>query len=215
MGDTTQIEIISRQLDKIATAVTTHPTGMTSGQIALFAAAIGATAAILSQLVVFLLTRFKERGNLRKELVAEERRIAFLLTEYYKDLVMHKVHKQYWYRTSEVHQPGTEDSKDSHERHFVSNQRSFETLTKIRETTSQYFKTVTHFTNLTGQNKIISDTLSEIKLFKPRKASTFSEVTTYNELLKAQPIEEADLNKAYLYYSDCFDKINIEMTKRM
>jgi len=215
MGDTTHIQIISKQLDKIAEVVSTHPTGMTSGQVALLAAAIGATAAILSQLVVFLLTRFKERGNLRRELVAEERRIAFLLTEYYKDLVMHKVHKQYWYRTSEVHQPGTEDSKDSHERHFTSNQRSFETMTKIRETTSEYFKTVTYFTNLTGQNKMISETLSKIKSFKPRKASTFSEVTTYRELLKAQPIEEEALNKEYLYYSDCFDKINVEMTKKM
>lgn len=214
MSDTTHIEIITKQLDKIAEAVIAPSTGMTSGQIALFAAAIGASAALLSQLVIFLLTRFKERGNFRKELIAEERRIAFLLGEYYKDLVMHKVHKQYWYRTSEVHQPGTEDSKDSLERHFTSNQSSFESLTKIREITSQYFKTVTHFTNLTGQNKKISDALSEIKFFKPKKASDFSEVTTYDELLKAQAIEEDALNKIYLHYSECYNKINIEMTKK-
>ncbi len=215
MPDTTQIEIIGKQLDKVVNAVTQHPTGMTSGQIALFAAAIGATAAILSQLVIFLLTKFKERGNLKKELIAEERRVAFLITEYYKELVMHKVHKQYWYRTSELHNQGTEDGKDSHNRHFASNQKGFETMNKIRETTAQYFKVVTHFTNLTGSNEIINTALKEIKSFKPRKASEFSEVRSYPELLKAQAIEEAELNKEYLFYSECFDKINIEMTARM
>lgn len=215
MKDTTQIEIIGNQLDKIVDVITKPNTGMSTGTIALYAAIIGASAAILSQVIIFVLTRYKERSNLRKELIAEERRIAFLLTEYYKDLVMHKVHKQYWYRTSEVHNPGTDDSKDSHRRHFESNQRSFETMTKIRVTMSEYFKVVTHFTNLTGQNETINNVLIEIKSFKPRKASSFSEVETYDELLIAQSIEEEDLNKEYLLYSNCFDKINAEMVKVM
>jgi len=214
VDDTTHIEIISKQLDKIV-AISQHQSGMTTGEIALIAAAIGASAAILSQLVIFLLTRFKERSNLRQELVAEERRIAYLLTEYYKELVMHKVHKQYWYRTSELHNPGTEDGKDSHERHFISNQRSFETMTKIRVTTSEYFKIVSRFTNLNGRNELINQTLAEIKSFEPRKASVFSEIKTYEELLIAQEIEEKELNKVYLFYSSCFDRINIEMTKEM
>lgn len=181
----------------------------------MLAAIIGASAAILGQLLVFFLTRFKERKNLNNELIADERRIAFLLTEFYKELVMHKVHKMYWYRTSEIRNHDKEDSKDSHERHFVSNQRSFETLTRIRVTTSDYFKTVTHFTNLTGQDKIISQTLKDIKAFKPRKASEFESVSSYeNLLIIAQTKEEDELNKVYLYYSDCFDRINSVMTKK-
>jgi hypothetical protein len=213
--DTIRVEIISKQLDKVVDSVTQHPSGLTQGEVVLLAAAIGASAAILSQLLVFLLTRFKERANLRKELIADERRIAFLLTEYYKELVMHKVHKMYWYRTSEIQRHGTDDGIDSHERHFVSNQRSFETMTKIRVMTSDYFKVVTHFTNLVGQRKVITQVLTDIKAFNPRKASEFSEVKTYNELLVAQTKEETELNKVYLYFSDCFNKINADMTKKM
>lgn len=213
--DTTRVEIIGKHLDKVVDAMTKHPSGLTQGEVVLLAAAIGASAAILSQLVVFFMTRFKERANLRKELVADERRIAFLLTEYYKELVMHKVHKMYWYRTSEIHSHDKEDSKDSHERHFVSNQRSFATMTSIRVTTSDYFKVVTHFTNLVGQRTEITKALADIKTFKPRKASDFSEIETYEKLLVAQNIEEAELNKVYLYFSDCFDKINADMVKKM
>lgn len=213
--DSTRVEIISKQLDTIVESLAQHPAGLTSGQIALTAAAVGASAAILSQLFTFFLTRFKERTNLKKELVAEERRIAFLQTEYFKEIVMHKVHKQYWYRTSELHPPETTDSKDSHERHFQSNQRSFEAMSKLRVTTSEYFKIVTHFTIISGQNKVINQSLADIKLFKPRKASDFAQVGTYNELLRAHTIEEDELNKVYLYYSDRFDIINAEMTKKV
>ena len=80
---------------------------------------------------------------------------------------------------------------------------------------SDYFKIVTHFTNLAGQNKSINDILLEIKSFKPRKASSFSEVETYEELLIAQSEEEDNLNKEYLLYSNYFDKINTEMVKMM
>jgi hypothetical protein len=212
--DALKLELIINHFNMIATAISAQAEGLTSGEVALVAAAIGASAAILAQFVIFFLTRFKEKENLLKELIAEERRLSLLLTESYKELVMHKVHKQYWYRTSEVFNPGTDDSRDSHERHFRSNEKSFETIAEIRVTTSEYFKTVTHFIILTGENHFISQSLSEIKSFKPRKSSDFSQVETYEELFKAEAEEEAELNKVYLYYSDCFDKINKEMINK-
>lgn len=212
--DTTRVEFVGRQVDRVIETFNQHPHGLTSGQVALIAASIGALAAILPQFIIFFLTRFKEISNQIRELIAEERRIAYLLTELYKELVMHKVHKQYWYRTSEIHHPNTDDSKDSHERHFISNQRSFETMTKIRITMSDYFKTVTLFTNLAGKNVTIDETMSAIKTFKPRKASNFSEISTYEELVKAEAKEEELLNEVYLFYSDCFDRINSEMIKK-
>ena len=209
--DTTRVEFMGKQLDKVVDLATQHPTGLSTGEVALIAATIGALSAILAQLLVFTLTRRKDREVIKKALLADERRFAVLLTEYYKELVMHKVHKQYWYRTSEIRKTSEEDGKDSHERHFKSNDRSFATLTRIRETTSEYFKAVTHFASYTEQNEIIDKTLEDIKLFKPRKASDFSEVQTYNELLIAQEVEEEELNKVYLFYSDSFDRINTEM----
>jgi hypothetical protein len=215
MRDTTYVEVVGAQLNSLTKTLANPPSeGLTSAEVALIAATIGASAAILAQVVIFLLTRIKETGNLRKQLIADERRIAILLTEYYKELVMHKVHKQYWYRTSEIFSSEAEDSKDSHNRHFISNQRSFETLTKIKETISEYFKTVTHFTILSDENKKINTLLDEIKHFKPRKASTFSEVKTYDELLLAQSLEEEKLNEVYRHYSDCFDRIHLQMIKK-
>ena len=215
MTDTTKIEFIGKEANKIIDSLNQRPTGMSSGEIALLAAIIGALAAILTQVLFFYLTRHKEISNLRKELVANERRIAYLLSQHYKELVMHKVHKQYWYRTSVVFRPGTEDSSDSHKRHFKSNQKSFEILAKIHETTSEYFKTVTHFTVLTGQNDVIDNLLNGIKLFEPRKASDFSYISNYEDLLEEQPKEEKALNTVYLFYSESFDRINSEMKKKI
>lgn len=188
---------------------------MNAGEIAIIGSITGASIALVTQVLVFQLSKSKEKKNQIRELIADERRIAYMLTAYYKDLVMHKVHKQYWYRTSEIHYSNTEDRKDSHSRHFKSNEKAFNRLNDIRVTTAEYFKVVTSFTILTGENKIIQETLDKIKSFVPRKASTFAEVKTYSELLKAQGIEEDSLNDVYLYYSDCYNKINQEMIKRV
>ncbi|MES2702693.1 MAG: hypothetical protein V4649_08650 [Bacteroidota bacterium] len=212
--DTTRLELIGKQLDQMISNID-HTNKISTGQIALIAAAIGASAAILAQLVIFLLTRFKERDNFKRELVAEERRLAYLLSELYKELVMHKVHKRYWYKTAEIYSRDKEEIKDSHERHFESNKKSFETLTKIQVTTSEYVKVVTHFTNLFGQNGVISKALNDIRTFQPRKASDFSGITTYEVLLKAQDKEESDLNIFYRYYTKCYDTINIEMISKI
>ena len=209
--DTTKIEIVGKQVDRAITAITQHPDGLSSGQIAIIAAAIGASAAILPQFIIFFLTRRKERNNLKRELIADERRIALLLTEYYKELVMHKVHKQYWIKASDLPSNSPEEGKDWYNRHFLSSQRSFETLTKIRVTLSDYFKIVTHFINLTRKNPGIEQALKDIKSFKPRKASEFERVKTYPELLKETEKEEDGLNNVYLNYSACFDRINNEM----
>ena len=212
MTDTARVEVIGKQLDLVLEKLTQHPVGLTNGEVALLAASIGAMAAIGAQVVIFLLTRWKEKSNLKKQLIAEERQTAYLLTEYYKELVMHKVHKQYWYRTSVILH-GTNDAEDSHKRHFISNERSFETMNKIRITTSEYFKTVTLFTNLSGKKDSITRELNNIKSFEPRKSSEFDDINSYDELLIAQDKEEDNLNIEYLCYSKSYDKINSEMIK--
>jgi hypothetical protein len=210
--DTTKIEIVGKNLYKIVQTTPVQPNGLTTTQVALYAAAIGASAAILAQLIIFFLTRYKERDNLKQDLIAEERRLALLLTEYYKELVMHKVHKQYWIKTSDLPANSEEEAKDWYNRHFLSSQRSFETLTKIKVILSDYYQTVTRFINLTCKNEKITQVLKDIKSFKPRKASTFDNVETYSQLLTAHDAEENSLNEVYLYYSNCFDKINGQMT---
>lgn len=208
-----------QNLDKVTKTITKtvvqNPRGLSTGIIALYASMIGAGAALLSQVIVFGLNDFKEKRNKKKELIAEERRLAFMLTELYKELVMHKVHKKYWYRTSEILNHDIDDSKDSHDRHFISNQRSFETLSQIRLTTSEYMKTVNHFLNITSENSVVLNTIKGLNKFQPRKASDFNEVSTYQELLNAQSVEEEALNEVYLFYSTSYDTIYQEMKKRI
>jgi hypothetical protein len=133
-----------------------NQTGLSSGEVALIAASISAMTAFGAQFLTHYLSRRKEKKNLIAGLIADERRIAYLLTTYYKELVMHKVHKQYWYKTSELKEHSEEENKDSHKKHFESNQKSFETIAKINLTTSEYFKMITLYTILKGPNTIIS-----------------------------------------------------------
>ncbi|RKR80289.1 hypothetical protein BDD43_0385 [Mucilaginibacter gracilis] len=210
--DTTRIEITGKQIDKIIGTLSQHPSGLSPVQAVLIAASIGAISAILVQVVTYLLTTKKERKNLRIGLIAEERRISHLLKEYYKELVMYKVHKQYWFRVSEL-EGKFDNNTDSYKMHIARNEKSFETKTKISVITSEYFKTVTHYTILTGQNKFITQLLFDIQSFDPRSCSEFPRIAL-TKLRQAAKREEADLNKEYLYYSLCFDKINLEMLKK-
>jgi hypothetical protein len=206
--DTTRVEITGKQLDKLVSAISQHPSGFSSGEITIL---IAASIAALTTILIFFLTQQKEKRSLKKELIADERRIAFLITAYYKDLVRHLVNMQYWYRASAIFESTTEEHKLSTENHFISSEKRFETTNRISLATSEYFKVVTHFTITFGENKSINNVLKDIKQFKPRKASQFSEVQEYEQLRRTAEIEDEELNKVYLYYSDCFDKINSVM----
>lgn len=211
--DTLKIEFTNTQLDALIYAINKQSTGLSSGEVALFAALIGAIAAIGGQLIIFCLTRSKEKKNHKIELISNERRLAFLLTEHYKELVMHKVHKEYWYRLS--NNSTGKDRKDSHERHFKSSKLSFETLNKIRTELSEYFKVIISFTTITGKNTNIDQEIKSIQDFEPKKIDQNKNYKTYNEIREAAKEDEKELNENYLHYSKCFTKINKEMNKKV
>jgi len=213
--DTTKVEIISKQLDNIAQTLNQHSNGISAGEVALIASFIGASAAILSQVVIFLLTRAKEQSNLKKEFIAEERRISYLITEYYKELIMFKVHKNFYYKTATLFTSDSKYGDEQYEKSVASNQKAIEVLTKIRITTSDYFKVITHFINLVGESQIINEELEKIKSFEAREATKFEEINNYNDLLSAEKQEEADLQEIYKFYSKCFDTIYSEMKKKL
>ena len=160
--DSTKVIIVSDELKKLVEIMNHQPVGLSSGEIALIAATIGALAALSSQLLIFILTRRKEKENLKKELIAEERRISYLLSEYYKELVMFKVHKQYYYKASELLMQNSLEEEKQYLKSTASNQKAIEALTKIRVTMSEYIKTLTHFTNLIGLNKVITQEIQNI-----------------------------------------------------
>ena len=86
-------------------------------------------------------------------------------------------------------------------------------MDKIRVAMADYFKTITLFLRLDGENSKIEKILTEIKMFKPRKASEYDEIDNSTELFKAQDKDEDELNQEYGFYSKSFSKINKQMTK--
>gem|GEM_PF-7028213 len=186
---------------------------LSSGEIAILAALVGAVAAIIPQVIMHYLDRSKTKNDQLRNIIGEERRLAFLLEEYFKEVVMYKTHKQYWYKVSTLTEFDENQSNESHKTHLEKNQKSFEAIDKVRVVMADYFKTVTLFLKLNGKNKRIENLLKEIKKFEPRKASEFDGINNLEDLFRAQDEEEDALNKEYSFYSDCFDKIYKQMTK--
>nr|WP_298996330.1 hypothetical protein [uncultured Allomuricauda sp.] len=142
---------------------------LTPGTIALLAALIGAIAAIIPQIIMHFLDRNKSKRQEIRNIIGEERRLAFLLEEYYKELVMYKTHKQYWYKVSILPEFDEKDRDEAHKTHLEKNQKSFETMDKIRVATADYFKTITLFLRLNGDNSKIEKILEEIKCSNQEK----------------------------------------------
>jgi len=182
-------------------------------KIALVAAAIGALTAIVTQLLVHYLIRNRTNKAELRNLIGEERRLSYLIEQYNKEVVMYKTHKQYWYKLSTLNQYTEEQKNDSHKRHIERNEKSFEAITKAQSATAEYFKIITQYLSLKGENKIIEDLLNQLKEFKPRKASSYDGINNPEELFTAQDKDEDELNIEYQFYTDTFLKIYNQMKK--
>ncbi len=209
-----EFQILRALLEKLITVLSpNNPYESIAYWLPLISALIGATAVLIPQFIMWFVKLRKERVEKSRELLAEAYRNSFLLIEYYKDFVMHKVHKQYWYK---AHTKET-DSKYKelyYQRHHESNEDSFETNLRIKPLIADYVKIVKNFQILNNNNGEINSVLEEMSLFKPRKASNFDSVADDN--LYAESVkEEESLNKEYGKYKEFFDKINSEMEKSL
>ena len=184
---------------------------LTPGMIALLAALIGATAAIIPQIIMHFLDRNKSKRQEIRNIIGEERRLAYLLEEYYKELVMYKTHKQYWYKASVLNEFNEKERDEAHKTHLEKNKKSFESMDKIRLAMADYVKNATLFLKLDGEDDKIENILVEIKEFKPRKASEYEGIESSSDLFKAQDIDEDELNEEYRFYSNSFEKIYNQM----
>lgn len=180
---------------------------LTPETIVLLASLIGATAAIIPQIIMHLLDSNKSKKQKIRNIVGEERRLAFLLEEYYKELVMFKTHKQYWYKASTLSEFNESERDHSHKTHLEKNMKSFETMEKIRLAMADYIKNITVYLKLVGKNSEITETIESIKKFKPRKASEYDGIENSADLFKAQDEDEDNLNEEYKFYANSFDKI--------
>ncbi len=209
-----QFEILKTLLEKLITILTRDkPDEYLIYWMPLIAALIGATAALVPQIIMWFIKTKRQKKEKCRELIADAYRNSFLLVEYYKELVMHKVHKHYWYKSSTFET----DSKYHdlyYERHHESSEDSFQTELRIKPLLADYVRIVKSFQIINGENKKINSVIEEMSLFKPRKVSRFDGVP--NDKLYEESVKEEDsLKKEYSRYKEFFDIINSEMEKSL
>ena len=175
---------------------------------------IGGLIGIIPQTIFWILQSKKEKTNKKRDLLAEAYKISQLLTDYYKELVMHKTHKNFWHQSSEYASKYPKQSALYYDRHHESSKESFATEFKIRNLYAEYIKTIKYFQIYSGEVKELDDLLKEIANYKPRKPKTFENIPNA-DLREAAIKEEEELNKEYEFYSKQYDAINKLLEKKL
>ncbi len=174
--------------------------------IPIVTALIGVFSALVVQGLFFLIRTTQENNRKSKELFAEIESYSFLLRKFYKELVMHKVHKHYWFKASVLEN----DSKYEniyYNNHLESNQSAFAVENKINQTFSSYTKALRSYLFIKGKNKTIDEYLNKYKNFEPRKSSEFEGVP-FDKLREYEIKEENDLNEIYSKFGEYLEEIN-------
>ena len=208
--DTTRLVFSDEQLKKFITELKPPSTDILSpGEIALLGALIGALSAILAQLIIFILSSYKEKTKEKRELIAEERSLSFLIIDLYSELAWLKVSYEFWYRSFSI------TSKKSHYQQFlVIRDKIPECKRNISIYVAKYFKTVTHFVSVSNKTEPTLTLLNKIRNFPPlaEDSSTFDDVNTIKDLNAKSEIESKRLRAEYLKINDLLTQINAEMT---
>ncbi len=203
-----EFEILKSLLEKLITVLSCE-----NPYMSFYLVSLGAFIAFTTQIIFWILQLRKEKREKVRELVAEAYRQSQLLTEYYKELVMHKVHKNFWHQSSEY--AAFNDSKKAdvyYSKHLESGKESFITELRIRNLFAEYVKTLKSFQIYNGKVEMIDVTLKEMIDYKPRRPKTF-ENTPDADLRKAAIKEEDELNNEYYKYGEYFISINKSMEK--
>lgn len=198
-----EFEILKSLLEKLITVLSRD-----NPYMPLLLVFLGAVLAIAPQLLFWYLQLKKEKKEKLRELLAEAYKQSNLLTEYYKELVMHKVHKNFWHQSSEY--AAFNDSKKAdvyYSKHLESSKESFITEFRIRNLFAEYVKTLKSFQVYNGKIEMIDKVVKELNGFKPRKPKTFENIQDA-DLKEAAIKEEAELNLEYSRYGEYFASIN-------
>lgn len=173
----------------------------------LWAAVIGALAAIIPQILFWFLNIKKEKKQTLLEIKAELHRLEYLLKDHYRELVMHKTHKFYWlaqHQNSE--EEGNQDkATEFYNAHRKSADQTRETELKIANTFSEFYKLLIKFQHITKFNDNISTLIDEYHEYQPKKPKRID--SSKDNLPKEEAKEEKRLRKEYDEYSKIIRKI--------
>lgn len=185
--------------------------------IGLIAAVIGACAALISQYFASYLTAKRECKKLKRELLAEERCQAYLLSEYYIIFIDDLISSQFYLKLAALSFKQN-DSVDN-EKLYKSGNEALEsagqTEEKIRLATANYFKIITHFTNITGKREKIINLFNQLKKFQKTPVANFNECKNLRELQEVDKMEKVRFREIYNFFPESYTKIFEEMKKSL
>ncbi len=179
----------------------------TESDSTLLAALIGALAAIVPQVLFWILNSRQDKLKDKLEIKSELHRLQHLLVDHYRELAMHKAHKFYWY----AHYQNSESEANEkemgkfHNFHMASSSRVRETEIKISTTFSEFYKLVTKLQHLTAFDDKLKKLIKEYYDFKPQKPEKID--PEKDDLTKESAKAEARLNEQYGEYISIIDKI--------
>jgi hypothetical protein len=170
--------------------------------------AVGAIIPALSSLLSYHYKYKKRKEEKIRELLGDAIYQSELLISSYKELVMHKVHKNYWFQSCEHYK--LKDSKYAeiyYSKHFESSKNAFSVEYRIGKLLAAYIKTIKKYELYNGKIEKVDLIIKEINEYKPRKPKEFEDVFA-PDLQTASNDEEDALNKEYAKYGDYFYQIN-------
>lgn len=203
--DTTYILLSDTQIENVLKELKPKMDGLSPEVKTIMSTLAGATLALLTQLFIFSLGKKSDTDKSKLELRSEERRLSELLVGYYKELAYLKASTNYWYRFYFISR-----DIDSWNRSELFRDRIVECKRKINETTSEYTKTVTHFTHLIKYKAELLLLLDKIRsaTFLDSDSSDFNSITDTNILHSESQSEVKRLKEEYLKMERFFDDIH-------
>lgn|GEM_PF-2065518 len=174
---------------------------------------IGASVTLAAQFLSSNLTTKREQNKLKRELLAEERCLAYLLTECYKVYIDEIILSKSFVRLATISFDAQTDNHDFYKSANEALDRAEKLENEIRITTATYLKVITHFTNLTKRREIINELFNQLNNFEKPQPSKFSEIETVSKLGDARKNEVVKLQEVYKFFPNIYDKISEEMRK--
>lgn len=179
----------------------------------LIAAIIGASAVLLGQYTASFLTTRRECKKIKRELLAEERCLAYLLSEYYSVFIDEMSLSAFYLRLADISFNNQMENEDLYKSANEALDRAQDVEEKIRLTTANYLKVITHFTNLTGKRNVIIGMFDQLTTFQKPNVSKFSEINNITEFHEAKEKEVSRLKELYRFFPQTYDRIFEEMKK--
>lgn len=208
ISKTKKVEIINQSFDNLVTKFIGFIDNQNSTIGTILTVLSGALITLITQLLIEFLKTFKEKKNKKRELFSKGIANTFLIFEVIKELVMYKVHKQYYWRAYEINK-----LVDNFNKHYEKGQEQRKTEAKLNSMIAEHYQVVTEFAILTNQISLFEAPLDQLLHYVHPKSDNFKDVN-FENLITQLNDEEKKLNEKYKTLTDIFEKIQTLMRKK-